>query len=595
MTGKAHTLHRFCALFFITGVLLLTGCAGQVNMRPTLTPETQLSASEGLVVARIINASAYPLPFNYLTVTPENLNENSKVKPERLSSLPYPSDTTTVFASPLKQGSYALSSIMAFHMRGDYWYSRGAGADAKFGTFDVKPGQVTDLGTIVYYPKPQEDRYMDTLLRVPEPTLGEVLEHYFPFYNFDPALTTTWNEDGTEDERQNLFVSIAQNPVTYRERYEAPDGTLHFLSSLGVIMTRSPQGEWSLDAVDTNLPLNSIAQNANGDVLVGGSGGKVFFKASGDDWQDISLSSHHQNIMHVSFTEGMPEVISATETQVSVYRAQDPSELSWSTLNTFSTLNGWLHAIKPPVKSDDPSVQDIMREQSKNRKKPRAKRIVSLGVETFNEQHFVSVTVQPMSADPAFRYGDTETFNFDPKTWVVDTGVEAPDIDITLTAGAVKLGVEQAGFWSWDGMPTYSIYQPGSDTWTEISTKIKTCGGVPVTSEGCEAGKKVGKDSFRLGAIPWFATENEGIVFASFSDYDFWSGERSSETLILKTQDGGKTWTDTGFELPKDFCSTVIPEVKDLLLVACKGATGDFYQSADMGQTWEHVRQHENF
>ena len=60
----------------------------------------------------------------------------------------------------MKAGSYSLHSIRAFHTRGDFWYERWAGADAQFGTFDVKPGQVTDLGTIIYYPKPEKDKYI---------------------------------------------------------------------------------------------------------------------------------------------------------------------------------------------------------------------------------------------------------------------------------------------------------------------------------------------------------------------------------------------------------------------------------------------------
>lgn len=168
-------LNRIISLPLVFLTLLLTGCATDTNLLATLDTKTVLMPDQGIVVVRIVNATDYPLPMNQVTIAPDNLNESDKVKFDRLSALDVDLDGSTVFASPTKAGTYALSSIRAYHFRGDYYYSHFAATDAKFGTFQIKAGQVTDLGTIIYYHKPQEDKYLQMLVRAPETSTGEVL------------------------------------------------------------------------------------------------------------------------------------------------------------------------------------------------------------------------------------------------------------------------------------------------------------------------------------------------------------------------------------------------------------------------------------
>ena len=63
----------------------------------------------------------------------------------------------------------------------------------------------------------------------------------------------------------------------------------------------------------------------------------------------------------------------------------------------------------------------------------------------------------------------------------------------------------------------------------------------------------------------------------------------------MHTYDGGTTWAKTEFSLPKDYCTTIISEFDEALLLSCNGASGDFYQSNDLGETWQQVRHQENF
>lgn len=582
VSSQVKTFQKLAVFFLVA--FLLGGCAGQVNILPPISKDTNLKPNEGLLVARIVNTSAYPLPFNYLTIAPENLNESEKVKWLRLSFLEKSVNSTSVFSSAVPAGNYALSDIYSYISRGDYYYQKGASADTEFGVFQVKPGEVTDLGTIIYYPKPQEDKYLNTLVRLPETEKGEVLQKHFPFYSFDPELINGWKNDDFNDERQNTFASMAQNPVTFDDRYLAPDGSVYFLAKLGVIMKRTALGEWELDAVDTNLELTSISQNQQGDIAVGGAEGRLFFKTAVGDWQDISLNTASK-VEKLVLSQTQLQVIASEKTDLIIYQANlADSQLNWQEINRYSYVKGWTS--NPPTEEPKKGVT----------KKPR--RITNVALTEISGDHFITIRSQSASSTPVFGGGDPNTYAYNPETWEINLTKEAPDVSSILDAGAIKVGIKQAGFWSWDGKPTFLRYDEDTGEWLEISTKIRTCDDVIVKTSTCDKNGTIVKastDSFTLGSIPWFTTPTDAIAIANISDFNFWASTRSNTVKILSTDDGGKTWTDTGNELPNEYCSSLVPEVADQLVVTCSGATGDVYQSSDNGATWEHVRQHENF
>jgi len=587
---------NFSAVVGLIGLVSLIGCGGSyLNTRPVLDQQTLLQPDQGIVVARVINTSAYPLPFNNLTITPENLNESKKVKPDELQALtPYQRDTT-VFASAIPPGTYALSSIYAWHFRGEYRYSKFATTDAKLGTFEVKPGHVTDLGTILYYPKPQTDKYLNVLTRVPATATGEVLTKYFPFYQYHPDKLLTWKDDGRDEERESLFASIAQNPVDFNKRYQAPDNSLYFLAKLGVIVKRTANGDWELDGVDTNLNLNAIAQNENGDLIVGGAEGKLFWKPHGKAWVDISLDNKKVIKELLFYNETTIDMIVDEGLKAVVYRAPIAGDhFAWQEMNRYDSKKGWAK-----FEREEPTNASKKKTKAAYQTKTKPKRISQLGIRALDNKHFIDISVQHVSNNAAFPNYDLKTYGFHPDTWVMFKPQEESEMTAIIDAGAAKLGIEEAGFWDWDGRPEYYRHDQDSDQWVEIKNSVWRCeDGSITTRKVCDGNKKSPKaklTSFNFRSLPFFKGPLEAIVIAGFSDFDFWSGERSNEVKILATSDGGKTWTDTGNKLPFDFCGIIIREIKDRILLSCDGVSSDFYESFDDGATWEHVRQQENF
>ena len=550
------------ALMACAVVLVLGGCASGVNMLPALSAESPPIAGQGVVVVRVVNASSFSLPFNQLTITPKNYHESKKIKLERLEALVNRTSKSTVFSSAVNSGSYSLSSIRAFHSNGNFWYSRFVSADAEFGTFEVKPGQVTDLGTLIYYPKSQDDKYMDTLMRRPAIENGHVLKQFFPFYEFDERQVIGWIDDEFAEERDSFYVSAATNPVYFHEEYLAPDGSMYFIGKLGVIVKRTIDGEWELDAVDTNLDMLSIAQSSDGHLLLGGNEGKLFIKRAGGEWQDISMA-HDMDIGQVAFgADGQMHVFSRKKQGLTVYTAKPGLEgfkVQWKEAATFNTTLGWR-----PGDAEDVYTS----------KKSRPKQIVSVKLSKVDGQQLISIRTIGASADPVFAQADNLVYRYNPDQWSFELAKDDTDVSVTLDAGAVQLGIKYAGFWSWTNEPDYLIKDKASGQWREIA--MFTPGDKPKS-----------KDHFNFSSVPWFRNGLEGVALVRF--------EESRDVLFVKTTDGGKSWQRTENKPPKEYCLSLVPQFKDHLLLTCSGSSGDFYESTDEGATWDLVREHETF
>ena len=574
-------------------LLLLGGCASQVNMLPTLNEETVLQPQQGVVVAKVINASSYPLPFNQLTINPKNLNESDQVKSPRLTALTNNYRGSTVFAAPVNAGDYALSSIRAFHSHGDFWYSRFVTTNAKFGTFRVNPGQVTDLGTIIYYPKSQGDKYINLLLRQPSPAPASTLYESFPFYQFDLDSVRSWEEDEYEQERNSNYVSAARNPVTYNDQYLGPDGSLYFVGKLGVIIKRSPDGEWSLDAVDTNIDLYTIAANSRGDLVVAGDEGKVFIKHNGE-WQNASIS-HKARVHHVRFEDDNTiDLISSEQHLLKVLRSENLANPQWDHLTTFRSGRGWFDATGQLTYDTDPKKSD-----SKKIAYPRP--VYSVDLKRVDNRTELFVRTNYHTSSPMFNNGKLESFVVHTANWDILGEGNRNEYSSIVNAGATKLAVKEAGFWSWDGKPDYLKLDQDSGQWEEISTAIRSCpeGAHQVASHcelpGSSQHYKLTVDRFTFASTPWFKSNDEVLAVGLFQEKSAETGKKETKPRLIQSLNGGKVWAKTGHPLPAGFCGTLIPDVKDRLLLTCKGGSTDFYESLDNGASWQHVREHENF
>ncbi|MCM2680047.1 hypothetical protein [Echinimonas agarilytica] len=579
---------RYLCTLILTCVIL-SGCAttSDVNLLETLSPATVLKQDEGVVIVRVMHAKHRQLEFNQVTIVPENLNASETIKPERLQAIENVATTGTVFMSPVKSGRYALNSVRAFYIFGERWYSHFASTDAQMGTFEVKPGEVVDLGTIIYYPKPQDDMYVETLFHIPANNPGEILTRHAPYYSFDQSQVRGWLEDEQEEDRETLYASVAQNPISFANTYQAPDETIYFLAKFGVLVIRDANGDWDIDAVDTNQDLISVAVNSRGDMAVGGHEGTLFWKPEGQDWQDRSQPKD-SIVRHLKFTDDDTLFMATLKDNRLTISSTQTDNFEWQQRNSFDFNSGW--ANYQPLK-----------ESAKKSKRTSKRTVDELSILTIDDKHFITVYAMH---DPDF-FGNTiksEIYQFDPESWVVYEIEDEPEFSAVVPAGLGELAMEREGFWSLGDSQLYK-YNSQTQTKTEINNHFYVCNKnqytleqqCPLASKSSPSKKKPVKRSFTFASTPIFLNETDGYAVVGVPEYDKEKGERVQKIKFAETKDAGASWMPSTHSLPEPYCHKLVGYVKTHLLLSCSGSTGDFYESFDAGASWEHVRQQENF
>lgn len=559
------------------------------HQAPPLTKTTVVGEQQGYLVARVINAGNVALPFNHLYIAPSNLNESAEVKSTQVMAVNPASGDSSLFASAVDAGHYSLSFISSYHSNGSYWYSRGVKGGIELGTFEVVPGKVTDLGTLVYYPKNQGERFIETLLRSPSNENQALVSASLPFFNYQSDESLSWKEDEYGDDRRAAYNSALQNPVVFNRQYLAPDGSLFIIGKLGTILKRERGGDWSIDAVDTDSELSSIAQNARGDLALAGEYGSLFLKKRGQSWTRLTIDPAF-SVEEVSFlNDSTLDVIIKGVYEFKVLRGNiDQDAVEWATLSTYAPKTGWTDT------QGAPTFLGVTRRET-----DKMGRLMSYArTLTRDNKRYLFMGVQVGSRYHAFAQSKHEKLVVDSKNWsMAETKGFEGGIDSILDAGATELGIKRAGFWSWNGRDSYLRYDKEKSEWRDIETRIKRCqdGKDLISLSSCSSipQKKNSLLAFSFLSIPVYFNENEALAFVRISQLDKNKDEPS--VRILETQDGGDSWLLSDKKAPSKFCARTVPEVKDILLVNCEGVSSDFYASDDRGETWEHVRQHERF
>lgn len=581
----------FKLIVLVSVVAFLGGCAGGVQMLPTLSQKNNIQPQQGIVVARFINASSYPIPFNYLTISPKNLNESEKIKPLRLTSLESVITESTIFAAPVTAGSYSLDSLYSYYTRGDYWYSRWAMTDASFGTFEVKKGQVTDLGTIIYYPKPQEGKYTNEFSRILSDSPAKTLTQFFPFQTIETDKVLGWNDEGLDEELQEKFISFAQNPVTYKETYKGPNEDVYFFGKLGVIIKRQADGEWMLDAVDAVVDMKTMVESEQGHLLIGGNEGKIFMKQPGsEEWTDVALK-HGLNVDQLYIYNGVyVDALTRSHKTVEVYRGNllDP-DFKWNLMASYDRSGSW--------KNPQGNLQKNFIKSRKEPAKPSKKLFTSVSFDDPESPGRLNVESAVRSTEQVFGNTTTNSFAVDLNTWDARKVSNDTEFSRIRNAGFTKVGVKETGFWSFSSVPDYFVYDTEKSDWVKMSTYVVSCqpefksvknkGCVPREGDPDEGAKyeKPKLSTFSFVSLPWFKTAEDATAIASVD------GRR----VVLQTKSKGKFWEIADGSLPNDYCSILVGDISENLILSCSGATGDFYESEDMGISWQLVREHQDF
>ena len=187
-------------------------------------PRTKLKKGHGIVMARVADASDRTMyPFNYLTFAPKELHAKKKVKFVRVEGFKDGASMSSTYAGMLPAGQYSLTSLFSFYeiQVGNivYLYKYPVFADPSFGTFTVEAGKITNLGTIIYYPKfDGDDSYKSLARNNSFHSAAKVLKTKFPnvaqsIADLDAPLS--WDKDEHNESRRLAYVHAAQKPYRF--------------------------------------------------------------------------------------------------------------------------------------------------------------------------------------------------------------------------------------------------------------------------------------------------------------------------------------------------------------------------------------------
>jgi hypothetical protein len=601
-------LKRFVSLSVLFFSFLLAGCLpSAVNIRQPITQETPIT-QDGVVVAKVINASGAVLPFNQFTITPKDVNKTKGAQYPRLLSLGDPEEVS-LFASSVPAGEYTVDSVRSFYVIGEYFYSVWATGGVDLGVFNVEPGKITDLGTFIYYRKVEGDKYREMLIRIPDTNNQAFLNSYRPFLKYDSSNVLSWVDDGLNADRFSNYVALAQNPTVFTERYLSPTGSLFLLGKLGAILERKKTGEWSQEMLETNAEFNAIAQNEKGQIMVGGDQGALFFKDNKGNWKDISFDLKTKIGSIRWLPNGNANIFAVQNGRAVVLTANLASaNPQWQTLFYYSAVKGWNDSRDVAMVTGDPLEKEIAEKENNSKKvqpkksakvKTQSVRVSAFKMESFLGHEYLRLTVQKSGYDNQFNIFDSSK----PKLFSMSKDMNSisfeskmsGEMDGIIHAGATNLGIKKAGFWSWTGKDGYYRFNSQANTWAEMKTYIDNCPDAGEKVTRCQVdGKRINrKEGFNFLTTPVFKDVNNAYVLVR--PYAAYGYSTEVKTYLLHTADGGNLWKKLDVELPGKFCTDIIPEINDRILLHCSGVSGDFYESIDEGKTWKHVRQHESF
>jgi len=607
------------ALFPLSILILsafLAACApSTVNIRDPLTTVPQSSEPGfGVVVARVIHTDSRGAPFNYLRLEPSNVNASADIKSEEMKAITRPLSSGSFFVSNIPVGTYSLSYVRTYYYDGQFYISKWVKGGIDIGTVEVKEGELTDLGQLIYYPKSEGDIIKNTLSRIPNSHNAELLKILRPEISNAYLDVNQWNEDGGDSDRQNFFSAAVQNPVAFNTQFhDIKTNKTYFAGKLGFILSYSGDGEWQQDAIDTNDEIYAVAVSPNGTLFVGGEYGALYSKSPGDAWKKIAYDDKYTIKDIVADDDDSITVLGVDLRSVNLSKVSVVDTTQNQTIGIYDLNYGWgsasgeWHDKERELEVNTKKQKAIELEERTGKKKNRAERRYikyAFRENIDNQIHYFVGIADPYQNEqsPLHSVSKRETHLYTPSngvfTKVLDFG---SGVDHVNQSGTELVGTKRAGFWSWDGKDTFvKRSKEAPYTWEKITRTWDKCPEQPEEAtlcpnpENAEKPKKR-KKTINFASQPYFWDESEGIVFGTWVEANFWASTTETKTAVFKTTNGGKTWVALAEEWPGKYCSGLIPEVQDVLLVSCNGISSDFYESKDRGLTWSLVRETENF
>lgn len=322
-------------------VLVATGCATVPNLSVE-NLKGPLPSENGLVIAESISNSIRIVgPVERWTELVLWRMGDEEPKTFSLEALKF-GHTTQAYMGSVPPGTYRLGLLYATLVIGDTTYYGRAPVPPALGTFEVRPGQITNLGTIIYQPFQAKNRvetsYPDyAITRTGNDSLWTSLKEIKQDVasQIDDSLPMLgWNPDEFGDKRSAALELISGGGLP-TNIHNLGNGTLLASGFLGAIYEHDGNA-WRRHSLPTHYKVTDLGGLGGGRILAGSEFGEmVLIPSPGEKPLLIGLEEEAEHIVDIDVSEtNVAYVITMTP---EVYRVHEfsPDKLEFETLKEF--------------------------------------------------------------------------------------------------------------------------------------------------------------------------------------------------------------------------------------------------------------------
>ena len=514
-------------------VLAFLGACATVPNTSVEVLKGEIPAGSGIVVAETLNNSARiagPIE-RWTEIVLWRQQHEGEDNTFSITSMSH-SLSTQAYMGAVPAGTYRIGLLWATLQILDNTWTARALIPPAMGTFEVKAGQVTNLGTILYQPFQDknwtEKTYPDyAVTRIDNPGLWTSAGRAEPEVaaKIDPSLPVLgWNQDDFDllrgmVELQMRTAALPTNLVALRTSGFVLSGVYGGLYSLR-------DGNWRNLSLPSHYKVTDVVELPDGRLLVGSELGNLGVGGTiGADLKQVPLGEKLRHVIDIDLSgSDQAYVVTFAETEYEIFR--------------FNITNDSL----TPLKSIPKKIRGAFAEA------------YNIGIST---PHAIGT-----SAGLAV-FMDKLVHRYDEATgeWSTDSATEFRSLYQQLD-GTI-LGIPYSG---WSGAKPLQYSTDNGFTWTTVAEKTGVFTGA--------------------SRVPNYRfSDGEVLRTGKDADIRLFKVEAKDQIAILSTTDDGATWTTVG-SVPQG-CSSLATEASrdELVYILC--SNGAVLASQDRGRSWE--------
>ncbi|WP_047217648.1 WD40/YVTN/BNR-like repeat-containing protein [Delftia lacustris] len=333
----------FLATSLVLAALLLSGCA----TRP-IEPTQTLNGTEGAVVLKLITAGTGELdPADTLSdlairrvLNPgeEATGQDSAVLLRRRTT----TLSTAVFSGMVRPGRYTLVQLSGGRGNMSYYYP----LSQRFGTFEVRQGEVTLLGTLVMHPT--TGRGFVTGYVAPEADMMATVKELYPALARQtqgrPALG--FDPDSRLAAQAGLMPRIKMLASTWNGLNQSADGEFLAGSKLGKVLWRkADSSRWQELEIGTLREVAFVRRWKGGLLAAGEEGLLALSDGQGQNWKMLNPPDNAFIAVAQPLPDGRIAAFVRRDRVWTAYAGSGTDTIVWQKLGSFDdsmSLNiGW--------------------------------------------------------------------------------------------------------------------------------------------------------------------------------------------------------------------------------------------------------------